>query len=104
VVGQSEYFADDVLRALIRPTEKRGNLREALGLRRELTAYLGEFWPSSCTTSWPAAGGVLRELDQDSQAAILLGNQAADLGCRPSRRSSPRASAPCWKIGPWRPR
>ena len=79
-VGPSEYFADDVLRALIQAHEKCGNVREALGYVVELAAYLGEF----CTLQLHQQLAQLQEesfaeLDQDSQAAILLGNQATDL-------------------------
>ena len=79
-IGQSEYFADDVLRALIQAHEKCGNLHEALGYVVELTAYLGEFRTLQLHQQLAQLQEEsFAELDHDSQAAVLLGNQAADL-------------------------
>jgi putative two-component system response regulator len=77
---QVGWYADDVLRALIRAHEKAGDLRRALEYVDQLALSFSatrtrELHQQLAQIQREALG----ELDPDSHAVVLLGDQAADL-------------------------
>jgi putative two-component system response regulator len=74
------WYVDDVLRALIQAYEKGGDLRQALHHVDQLTAhYAGLRTRQLHQQLAQISQEVLRELDPEVQAEVLLGEQAAGL-------------------------